>query len=74
MKKTFPWHIVIFLTPALIIYSMFSALPLLDTLRLGFYTTNDAGAHTFAGLSNYYTILFDSDWSAAFWNAMLNNV
>ena len=74
MKKAFPWHIVIFLAPAVIIYSMFSALPLLDTLRLGFYTTNDAGVHSFVGLSNYHTILFDSDWSNAFWNAMWNNV
>ncbi|MDP5008055.1 MAG: sugar ABC transporter permease [Glaciimonas sp.] len=74
MKKSFPWHIAIFLAPAVIIYSMFSALPLLDTLRLGFYTTNDAGAHSFVGLANYHTILFDSDWSAAFWNAMWNNM
>lgn len=74
MKKAFPWHIVIFLAPAVIIYSMFSALPLLDTLRLGFYTTNDAGVHSFVGLSNYHIILFDSDWSNAFWNAMWNNV
>lgn len=74
MKKTFPWHIAVFLAPAVVIYSMFSALPLLDTLRLGFYTTSDAGAHSFVGLSNYHTILFDSDWSAAFWNAMWNNL
>ncbi|SFH67286.1 raffinose/stachyose/melibiose transport system permease protein [Collimonas sp. OK307] len=73
-KKTFPWHIVVFLAPAVIIYSMFSALPLLDTLRLGFYTSNDAGVHSFVGLANYHTILFDSDWSKAFWNAMLNNL
>lgn len=74
MKKTFPWHIAVFLAPAVVIYSMFSALPLLDTLRLGFYTTSDAGIHSFVGLSNYHTILFDSDWSAAFWNAMWNNL
>ncbi|WP_016833686.1 hypothetical protein [Herbaspirillum lusitanum] len=35
MKTARPWHIVAFLAPAVIIYSMFSALPLLDTLRLG---------------------------------------
>lgn len=74
MKKAFPWHIAVFLAPAVVIYSMFSALPLLDTLRLGFYTTSDAGIHTFVGLSNYHTILFDADWSAAFWNAMWNNL
>ncbi len=74
MKKNFPWHIIVFLAPAVIIYSMFSALPLIDTLRLSFYTTNDAGVHSFVGLSNFHTILFDPDWSAAFWNAMWNNM
>ncbi|MCB5196043.1 carbohydrate ABC transporter permease [Deefgea salmonis] len=67
------WHIVLFLAPAVLIYSVFSALPLLDTLRLGFYATNDAGASHFSGLSNYLTILTDPAWSSAFWNAMGNN-
>ncbi|QZA80481.1 carbohydrate ABC transporter permease [Deefgea piscis] len=67
------WHIVLFLAPAVLIYSVFSALPLLDTLRLGFYATNDAGASHFSGLSNYLTILTDPAWSSAFWNAMCNN-
>ncbi|MBM5573473.1 carbohydrate ABC transporter permease [Deefgea sp. CFH1-16] len=67
------WHIVLFLAPAVLIYSVFSALPLLDTLRLGFYATNDTGASHFSGLSNYLTILTDPAWSSAFWNAMGNN-
>ncbi|WP_297571930.1 carbohydrate ABC transporter permease [uncultured Deefgea sp.] len=67
------WHIVLFLAPAVLIYSVFSALPLLDTLRLGFYTTNDAGVAHFSGFSNYFTILTDPAWSSAFWNAMGNN-
>lgn len=72
--KKFPWHIVVFLAPAVIVYTLFSALPLLDTLRLGFFTSDDVGVHRFVGLSNYHTILLDADWSKAFWNAMLNNV
>ncbi len=74
MKKASPWQIAVFLAPALIIYSMFSALPLLDTLRLGFYTANDAGQTHFTGLANYKTILFDPGWSHAFWNATWNNL
>lgn len=73
MKPVFPWHIAVFIAPAVLIYSMFSALPLLDTLRLGFYASSDAGQHSFVGLNNYQTILFDSAWSSAFWNAMWNN-
>jgi raffinose/stachyose/melibiose transport system permease protein len=74
VKKVRAWQLLVFLAPAVVIYSMFSALPLADTLRLGFYTSNDAGVKSFVGLDNYRTILFDPDWSAAFWNAMWNNV
>jgi raffinose/stachyose/melibiose transport system permease protein len=72
-KKRFPWHIVVFLLPAVLIYSIFSALPLLDTLRLGFFATSETGARSFAGLDNYRALLFDPTWSDAFWNAMWNN-
>ena len=71
--KRMPWHIAVFLAPAVLVYSVFSALPLLDTLRLGFYATTDTGSTHFAGLSNYLTILTDPAWSESFWNAMWNN-
>lgn len=67
------WQLLVFLGPAVVIYAMFSALPLMDTLLLGFYATDDAGARSFVGLANFRTILGDPDWSAAFWNAMANN-
>ncbi len=74
MKRAFPWHVIVFLAPAVLAYSLFSALPLIDTLRLGFYTTSESGRHSFAGLANYATILLDPQWSQAFWNAMWNNL
>jgi raffinose/stachyose/melibiose transport system permease protein len=74
MKQGFSWRVLVFIAPALLIYMVFSALPLLDTLRLGLYTADDTGQRTFAGLANYTTILSDPQWSAAFWNAMLNNL
>jgi raffinose/stachyose/melibiose transport system permease protein len=73
VKKRFPWHVVLFLAPALVIYALFSALPLIATLRLGFYATDASGGTSFAGWSNYATILLDPQWSHAFWNAMWNN-
>ncbi|NRR33565.1 sugar ABC transporter permease [Oxalobacteraceae bacterium] len=63
-----------FLLPAVLVYSLFSALPLADTLRLSFFTSDDAGRLTFAGLANFRTILLDEQWAAAFWNAMRNNL
>ncbi|WP_137937915.1 sugar ABC transporter permease [Chitinivorax sp. B] len=74
MKRYFPWQAIVFLLPALLIYSAFSALPLLDTLRLGLYATDETGAQHFAGLANYKLLMFDPQWSDAFWNAMWNNL
>jgi raffinose/stachyose/melibiose transport system permease protein len=74
LKTAFPWHIAVFLAPALLIYTLFSALPLLDTLRMGLYTVGDDGQAHFSGLANYSTILFDPLWSAGFWNATRNNL
>lgn len=68
------WPAVVFLTPAVLIYTVFSAWPLLDTLRLGLYATDGSGAVSFAGLDNYRTILLDPQWSESFWNAMGNNL
>ena len=74
MKLGFSWRVLVFIAPALLIYTTFSALPLLDTLRLGLYSADDHGVRSFAGLANYATILNDPQWSEAFWNAMKNNL
>ncbi|WKB51135.1 carbohydrate ABC transporter permease [Eleftheria terrae] len=74
MNRVSPWQVAAFLLPALLIYTVFSALPLIDTLRLGFYVTDDSGARHFAGLANFHTLLTDPQWSAGFWNAMANNL
>jgi len=66
--------VLVFIAPALLIYAVFSALPLLDTLRLGLYSADEFGVVSFSGLTNYQTILGDPQWSATFWNAMLNNL
>ena len=74
MKLGFSWRVLVFIAPALLIYATFSALPLIDTLRLGLYSADDTGLRSFTGLSNYQTILSDPQWSASFWNAMGNNL
>lgn len=74
MKQGSFWHVLVFIAPALLIYAVFSALPLLDTLRLGLYSSDEFGVVTFSGLANYQTILGDPQWSATFWNAMYNNL
>lgn len=68
------WVLAAFLLPAVAIYAVFSALPLLDTLRQGLYVADDSGQAHFAGLANVQMLLTDPDWSASFWNAMRNNL
>ncbi|OMH33885.1 carbohydrate ABC transporter permease [Motiliproteus sp. MSK22-1] len=72
-KAPFPWHILFFLAPGLLIYVSISVYPLLDTLWLGFFEEDESGQRFFSGLKNYQTLLFDAVWSEPFWNALWNN-
>lgn len=73
-RSRFPVHIVVFLAPALIIYTLFSIYPLVDTIRLSLYAGDETGARHFVGLGNFYTLLSDPAWSGQFWNALRNNL
>ena len=74
MNQKSGWHVLVFLAPALLIYTAFSAWPLLDTQRLGLYTTDDAGHAVFVGLDNFRKLLFDEHWYGEFRYAMVNNI
>ena len=65
-------HIVLFLAPAVVIYTAVMIWPLFNTLRLALYTT-DQGGSTFVGLANFRTLFGDVNWSKPFWNALGNN-
>ena len=71
-KRPRRWHIVVFLLPALIVYTAVMILPLFETLRLSFFNTVD-GQSTFVGLTNFGVLFGDDRWSADFWNALKNN-
>src|SRR5688500_12581570 len=64
-----PWHIPLFLLPAFAIYTTFMVYPLLDSLRLSFFS--EAG--DYVGLDNFRTLFGDSNYNTAFWNALENN-
>jgi len=72
-KTPFPWHIVVFLAPAVIIYTLFMIIPLLDSLRLSFFTTID-NKEVFNGIQNYITLFTDSNYAPRFWGALKNNL
>mgnify|MGYP003624152244 CR=1 FL=1 len=71
-KKPFPWHLVFFLGPGLLIYVVFSVYPLLDTLVLSLFNEQQEQS-SFVGLQNFITLVTDETWSQAFWNALGNN-
>jgi len=67
-------HLLIFLAPAVLIYSAFMALPLLDSLRLSFLHQNPDGSAVFAGLANYNRLFNDPFYKGPFLRAFLQNI
>jgi raffinose/stachyose/melibiose transport system permease protein len=72
-RRDFPWHVVVFLAPAVIIYTLVMILPLAETLRLSFFNRTPGGPEFWVGLDNFRQLFFDERWSAQFWNALWNN-
>ncbi|MDM8520511.1 sugar ABC transporter permease [Anaerolineales bacterium HSG6] len=72
-RKPFPTHIIVFIAPAFIIYTVFMVFPLIDSLRLSFFAPDGQGGAVFVGLGNYITLMTDELWSDRFWNALWNN-
>ena len=71
-KRPGRWHILVFLAPAVIVYSAVMIFPLFATLRLSLFTEIDQ-VRVFVGLDNFRTLLGDERWSESFWNSIINN-
>ena len=67
------WHIIVFLLPAILIYTAVMIVPLFETLRLSFFASVN-GPPAFTGFKNFAVLFFDDRWAHAFWNALRNNV
>ncbi len=72
-KKRFPVHVVVFLAPAILVYTAFMIYPLVDSLRLSLFTPAADRTETFAGLANYVRLVTDANWAPFLWNAIRNN-
>ncbi len=72
-RKPFRWHILVFLAPAVLVYTAIMIVPLFATLNLSLFRTAE-GVRSFVGLDNFRTLFGDPRWSASFWNALGNNV
>ena len=73
MKKNaltqYSWYL--YLIPALLFYTIFMALPLLDSIRMSLYT-GGSGERSFVGFDNYLRLFLDHDTSERFWGAFGN--
>ncbi len=72
-RKSFPTHIVVFLAPAVIIYTLFMVYPLVDSLRLSLYAPAAAGGEAFVGFQNYEKLLTHELWAPRLQGALKNN-
>ncbi len=57
-----------YLLPALLVYTVFMAFPLIDSVRLSLYQNADSSGE-FIGLANYVLLFTDPDVSARYWAA-----
>jgi N-acetylglucosamine transport system permease protein len=71
MKRGKGWFIVSFLAPAVLLYGVFVAWPLLQAFRISFYRWSGMSpARTFVGIQNYKDLAADS----AFRKSLSNNL
>ncbi|MBN2305537.1 MAG: sugar ABC transporter permease [Anaerolineae bacterium] len=73
-RSKFPLHIIVFLAPAVIIYSTFMIYPLIDSLRLSLYAPDDNQQEVFVGLDNYQKLTTDDLWQPRLEGAIKNNI
>ena len=73
-RKPFRWHIVVFLAPAVLVYTAVMIMPLFAHAEPLAVPHASSGAQVFVGLDNFRTLFGDPRWSASFWNALGNNV
>jgi raffinose/stachyose/melibiose transport system permease protein len=69
-KRTVTW--VLFLLPALVIYVVFMAGPLFDSLRLSLYQGEGFNPTKFVGLTNYVDLFTNPLWRDKFFGAVLH--
>ena len=70
--RRFRTHILVFLAPAVIIYTAFMIYPLCDSLWLSL-NNKTASGQIFVGIENYLTLFRLDKWANPFWNALRNN-
>ena len=66
------WDWCFYLLPALVVYTLFMAYPLLNSLRLSFFTGSGFELSRFIGFDNYIRLFKDPQISERYWGAFKN--
>lgn len=74
IRRPFPFHIIVFLAPAVIVYTLFMIYPLADSLRLSLYAPDENGQEVFVGLDNYHRLTTDVYLKPRLEGAIKNNL
>ncbi len=72
-RKPFPFHIFVFLAPAVLLYTAFMVYPLIDSLRLSLLAPTEDLGRQFVGFENYRQLFTSEQWAPFLWNAIQNN-
>lgn len=71
-----PWHaLLVFIAPALLIYTIFMVYPLFDSMRLALYQQQTDGTQVWVGLENIGRLFNDTratDYDERFFNALIH--
>lgn len=59
-----------YVIPAMIVYIVFMAYPLVDSLKLSFLSGNPTGQRTFVGFANFVKLFTDPNISVRYWSAL----
>ncbi len=73
-KQRWKPFMVLFILPAAAIYLIFLLLPIVDSLRLSFYSGSGFIPKEFVGLDNYVKLFTQFPFKQRLWNAFRNNI
>lgn len=67
-------NLILFTLPAFAVYAAFLVIPLISSVVLSLFDSDQPGGSAFVGVDNYVYLFTNPSTSERFWNALLNNV
>ncbi len=68
------WFLVWYILPALVVYTAFMLVPIINSMRLSFFSGDGLIPNEFVGFDNYIKLFAEYPFNERFWNAFFNNI